>query len=79
MNKKISTAKIMEFGVLSEYRSVGMPVALINQIFLKLANYGVTKVDTSWVLEENSDSNSVCRAICDELYKRFIVYEKRLK
>ena len=79
MNKKIHTAKIMEFGVLSEYRTIGMPVALINQIFLKLGRYGVTKVDTSWVLEENKDSNSVCSAICDGLYKRFIVYEKRLK
>ena len=79
MNKKICTAKIMEFGVLPEYRTVGMPVALINRIFLELPKYGVTKVDTSWVLEENADSNSVCKAICDELYKRFIVYEKRLK
>lgn len=79
LNKKIKTAKIMEFGILEEYRSVGLPIALIHQIFLSLPKYNITKVDTSWILEENKDSNSVCRAICDDTHKRFVVYEKRIK
>lgn len=77
-NKKIETAKIMEFGVLEEYRTVGLPLALIQQIFLALPNYNISKVDTSWILAENKDSNSVCQAVCDDLYKRFVVYEKRI-
>lgn len=77
-NKKIETAKIMEFGVLEEYRTVGLPLALIRQIFQALPRYGISKVDTSWVLAENKDSNSVCKAVCDDLYKRFVVYEKRI-
>lgn len=78
-NKKIKTAKVMEYGVLEEYRKVGLPLALIHQIFKVLPKYKIENVETSWILEENKDSNSVCKTICDDLYKRYVVYEKRIR
>lgn len=79
LNKKLQTAKVMEYGVLEEYRTVGMPMALIHQVFLTLKNYGVTKAETSWVLDENVDSASFCREICDGVYKKYVVYEKEIQ
>ena len=79
LNKKITTAKIMEYGILDEYRKIGLPLGLINQVFLSFKNYNINRVITSWILDENKDSNSVCEAICDGLYKRYVVYEKRIK
>ena len=77
-NKKIRTAKIMEYGVLEEYRSAGLPMGLINQVFLNIKNYGIDRVESSWILDENRDSNSFCQALCDGSYKEFTVYEKSI-
>ena len=79
LNKKIKKIKVMEYGVLEEYRKVGLPIGLLNKIFEIVKGDGFTNVETSWILEENKDSNSVCEAICDELYKRYVVYEKRIQ
>lgn len=78
-NKKIGTAKVMEYGVLSEYRKVGLPLGLLHQIFKVMGRYKIKDAETSWILEENRDSNSVCEAVCDSLYKRYVVYEKSIK
>lgn len=77
-SKKIRTAKIMEYGVLEEYRSAGLPMGLINQVFLNIKNYGAERVESSWILDENRDSNSFCQALCDKSYKEFTVYEKSI-
>lgn len=76
--KRYDTAKVMEFGVLEQYRMLGFPLALLYQVSVKLRKYGITKGETSWILAENVDSNRVCQAVCDEAYKRYVVYEKRI-
>lgn len=76
--KKIRTAKVMEYGVLKEYRGRGLPAALIYKAFNLIKDQGYTRIETSWVLEENDDSNSFCRASCDGLYKKYVVFEKKL-
>lgn len=78
-NKRIRTAKVMEYGVLPEYRSTGLPMALIHKVYEILQDYGCQRVETSWILDENLDSNSFCMAICDERYKSYVVYEKPVK
>lgn len=77
-NKKVRAAKIMEYGVLEEYRKAGLPMGLIHHVFLSLKNYGTDRVETSWILDENKDSNSFCQALCDREYKEYAVYEKAL-
>ncbi len=78
-NKKIKRAKVMEYGVIDEYRKVGLPVVLLHQIFKATKKYGVKSAETSWILDENTDSNSFCKQICDDVYKRYVVYEKKIK
>lgn len=78
MNRCIRTAKVMEFGVIDAHKKVGLPLALMEQIFLILPRYGCKKVETSWILDENADSNSMCRAVCDAPYKGYVVYEKEI-
>lgn len=73
---RIKTAKIMEYGILDENRRSGLALALINQIFKNLKNYHITRAETSWILDENKDSNSFCQAICDSRYKDYVTYEK---
>ena len=78
LNKKIRTAKVMEYGVLPEYRGSGLPMALINKVYESLQNYGCERVETSWILDENVDSNSFCKEICEEAYKDYVVYEQEI-
>lgn len=73
---RIKTAKIMEYGILDENRRSGLALGLINQIFKNLKRYHITRVETSWILDENKDSNSFCQAICDSRYKDYVTYEK---
>ncbi len=73
--KNIQTAKVMEWGVLEEYRGVGLPIALTDQVLHTLSNYKCSRIETSWILADNDDSNSICQAICDKKYKEYAVYE----
>ncbi len=75
-SRRIKTAKIMEYGILDENRRSGLALGLVNQIFVNLKHYHITRAETSWILDENKDSNSVCQAICDSGYKDYISYEK---
>ncbi len=76
--KKIRTAKVMEYGVLEKYRGRGLPAALIYKAFNLIKDQGYTRIETSWILEDNDDSNSFCRVSCDSLYKKYVVFEKSL-
>lgn len=75
-NKKIKTAKIMEFGVREKYQKSGLPLALIHRVGEAMKRYGCTRVESSWILAENADSNSVCATVCDGIYKTYSVFEK---
>lgn len=79
LGSRIKKIKVMEYGVLPEYRKTGLPIGLLNQVFEMVKGRNFTNVESSWILEENRDSNSFCEAICDELYKRYVVYEKEIR
>ena len=74
-NKKIKKGKLVEIGVLEEHRRSGLAVALLAQVHFGFERYGIKIGETSWILDENADSNSICR-ICEGIYKRYVVYEK---
>ena len=76
--KKITTGKIMEYGVLKGYRKSGLVIGLLDQVFAAIKKRGIRSIRSSWILEENRDSNSVCQALCDEIHKRYVVYEKEI-
>lgn len=76
---KIVNSKIMEYGVLEEYRRAGIPLSLIKHCMDNMMNYKNLKgIESSWILEDNKDSNIVCQSLCDRLYKRYVVYEKEI-
>ena len=77
--KNIQTAKVMEWGVLEKYRGVGLPIALTDAVLKTLSNYRCSRVESSWILADNVDSNSICQAICDEKYKEYAVYELEIR
>ncbi len=76
--KKIKKAKIIEMGVVEEHRSSGLILGLIKQACIKIRDLGISGGESSWVLEENKDSNSICKAFCNGLYKKYVVYEKNI-
>jgi len=76
LNRKIKKGKIVEIGILEDYRKSGLAFGLMNQAYLRMKKYGIKQGESSWILEENVDSNSICKATCDDLYKRYVVYEK---
>lgn len=77
--KKIKTAKITEIGTLKECRKFGLlSLGLLYQVYLSLKKYGFEKGESSWILDENTDSNSISQGFCDEFYKRYVVYEKNI-
>ena len=77
--KKIRTGKLMEYGILDEYRKSGLVMGLLNQVFLSVKKRNITRIESSWILEENKDSNSVCKELCDGLYRKYVVYEMSLQ
>ena len=77
--KKIKTAKIMEFGVRKSYQKSGLALALVKKVGDAMKNYNCDRVESSWILSENEDSNSVCAAICDGIYKTYSTFETQLK
>ena len=77
LNKTIKTGKIMEYGILEEYRKSGLVMGLLNQVFIAFKKHKIDNVISSWILEENKDSNSVCQAFCEK-DKRYVVYEKEI-
>jgi hypothetical protein len=75
---KIKTGKLMEYGILDEYRKSGLVIGLLNQVLLALKKRNIAKIKSSWILEENYDSNSICKELCDNTYKKYVVYEMSL-
>ncbi len=74
-NKKIRTAKVMEYGVVKKYRGLGLPLALIEQFRQAAEEHGCVNAETSWVLEDNKNSTSFCETVSDFDYKSYVVYE----
>lgn len=68
----------MEYGILEENRRSGLAIALINQMILQIKRHSITRMETSWVLEENRDSDGICQAICDGRHKNYVTYEKEI-
>ena len=77
-HKKYRTAKFIAFGLLEEYRKKGIPISIACIFQENFLRYGVTRIESSWILADNADSNNVAGTICDRTYKKYTVYEKDL-
>lgn len=71
--KKVTTFKLVEWGVLPEYKGKGLPFALLYYSFRFVKNKAYSKCKTSWILDDNVDSNAFTKKFgeVDETYKVF--------
>lgn len=76
--KKYKTGKFMAFGLLPEYRNKGLPISIAFYIKDLYEKHGIYRLESSWILADNSASNNVADTICDRLYKKYTVFEKEL-
>jgi len=78
LNQYPKTMKVVEFGLLNEYKNTGIILKLISIA----ANIGIKKypktekIITSWILDENNASRNLTKRYACNLYKESYVYEK---
>ncbi len=56
----------------------GLAFAVIDAVRKSMCARGVTEVEMSWILEDNSGMRSIIEAIGGEVYKRYRLYEMEL-
>jgi hypothetical protein len=56
----------------------GLAFGVIDAVRKSMCARGVTEVEMSWILEDNSGMRSIIEAIGGEVYKRYRLYEMEL-
>lgn len=78
LSPKITGQRILLFGVLPEYRGLGVDAAMCLSFFEYAIHGKYPDTDAGWVLEINQPMNSLITAFHAQLYKRYRVFEKSL-
>ncbi len=68
----------MALGVKREYRRSDLFALLVDELYRRGTAYGLTRVEASWVLEENDLMNRPMRALGAKEYRRWRIYERPL-
>ena len=76
--RKIKSARTMLMGVLPEYRTLGVDMALVYQTMTTAFANGITCGECSWVLADNGPMNRIMEGYGADMYKTYRVYEKAL-
>jgi hypothetical protein len=74
----ISRCRLVMFGVISEYRKVGLYPLMIAEVYRRAAANGYRRGEASWTLEENDAVNAGIEAAGGRRYKTYRLYEKPL-
>ena len=77
--RRIRFGRIMALGVKREYRRSDVFALLVDELYRRGMSYGMTKVEASWVLEDNELMNRPMRAMGGKEYRRWRIYEKALR
>jgi GNAT superfamily N-acetyltransferase len=75
---RIRSGRIMALGVKREYRRSDVFALLVDELYRRGIAYGMTKVEASWVLEDNELMNRPMRAMGAKQYRRWRIYERAL-
>lgn len=72
-----ATLKVVEIGVLPEYKKTGLIIDLFGELYrIRARNYPtITRAASSWILCENTDSIDMSRHIFPHHDKDFLAYE----
>jgi hypothetical protein len=77
--RKTNRLRVWALGVVEEYRARGVDALLYYETAMAAAPRGYVWAEASWILENNDAMNRPIAMLGSEVYKRYRVYEKRLK
>ena len=73
----VTQVRVLLFGVIPEWRRIGLPVALFAELLTRAARRYV-RAELSWVLEDNDLTNLGIAAMGGRRYKTYRLYQKEL-
>src|SRR3712207_2671676 len=76
--RRIDSGRVMALGVKREYRRSDVFAALVDELYRRGTAYGITRVEASWVLEDNELMNRPMRAMGGREYRKWRIYERPL-
>ncbi len=76
---QIPRARFIALGVVKEYRYKGLEVALIARLLKAGMKRGYIGAELSWTLEDNKAINSLIEKFGGKLYRRYRIYEKKIR
>ncbi|OFV92539.1 MAG: hypothetical protein A3G76_00405 [Acidobacteria bacterium RIFCSPLOWO2_12_FULL_65_11] len=74
----VDQARLLLFGVLAEYRSLGLYPLLLFELHRQMKDTRYRRVEFSWVLEDNRDINQPAEMAGARRYKTYRIYQKAL-
>jgi GNAT superfamily N-acetyltransferase len=77
-SRKIAGLRLLLLGIKPEYRNKGVDALLMREGFKGIKKGGYTKVEFSWVLEDNIPIQRIIEMAGGRLYKKYRIYEKSL-
>lgn len=77
-SRKISGLRLLLLGIKREYRNKGVEALLIRDVFKGIKKGGYTRVEFSWVLEDNIPIQRIIEMADGRLYKKYRIYEKSI-
>jgi hypothetical protein len=78
-SKKIKDLRLLLLGIKAEYRNKGVDALLFREGFKGVKKGGYQRVEFSWILEDNIPTQRLIEMIGGKLYKKYRIYEKRLR
>ena len=76
--RKITGLRLLLLGIKREYRNKGVEALLIKEAFKGIKKGGYTRVEFSWILEDNIPVQRTIEMADGRLYKKYRIYEKSL-
>jgi len=71
-------ARTLLAGVLPGHRRKGVLSLMLYAAIRSAPKYGVQHIEASWILEDNTDMNSILEAMEADPYRRWRIYERTL-
>jgi ribosomal protein S18 acetylase RimI-like enzyme len=79
LRPKVKSIRMVLFGVMEEYRSLGVDAAMLMALAQQMIKeQRLEAVDASWVLETNEQTNRLLEKFGATVYRKHRIYEKSL-
>jgi len=75
---KITQTRLLLLGIKEEFRNRGVDALLFREGFKGVKNHKYSKVEFSWILEDNIQTIRLVEMAGGQLYKRYRIYDKKI-